>query len=262
MKTELKDVTFIIPIRLDSIIRLENLIMTVKNLRKYFNTNITILEASNYSNGFIPKLLGKDVKYIFIEDRDKVFYRTKYLNYMSTSTDTPYIGIWDSDIIIHQQQIIDSITHLRSKEYDIAYPYEKSFLDTGFIIRELYLQKKQISVLERHKAKMCLLYGEIMLGGAIFVNREKYAQSGFENENFYGWGPEDGERYYRWKALDYKIYRSKGELFHLTHPRDINGQLRSKPQSKKMMNELLDNVACSKKEMIEKCKELTKFENQ
>ena len=43
-----------------------------------------------------------------------------------------------------------------------------------------------------------------------------------ENEDFYGWGLEDGERHYRWLSFGYRIYRSEGCLFHLSHPRDQN----------------------------------------
>ena len=56
MKTDLNDTTFIIPIRLDSIIRLENLILTVDCIQSFFNTNIIILEASSYRNDIIPSL--------------------------------------------------------------------------------------------------------------------------------------------------------------------------------------------------------------
>ena len=55
---------------------------------------------------------------------------------------------------------------------------------------------------------------------------------GMENENFYGWGPEDWERYDRWKNLGYRVRMIDGVLFHLTHPRDMNGQHNSEEQRK------------------------------
>jgi hypothetical protein len=65
------------------------------------------------------------------------------------------------------------------------------------------------------------------LGGAFLISKEKYKLSGFENETFYGWGVDDGERYHRWMIFHFSAYRSKGALFHLSHPRDINGTMRS-----------------------------------
>lgn len=48
------------------------------------------------------------------------------------------------------------------------------------------------------------------VGGAIFVQTNKYLQAGMENEDFYGWGLEDGERHYRWLSFGYRIYREWG----------------------------------------------------
>ena len=73
MKTDLKDVTFMIPVRIDSIIRLENLISVVQYLSRHFDCRIMILEADAYNNGIIKKLLGPKIEYHFIEDYDSTF---------------------------------------------------------------------------------------------------------------------------------------------------------------------------------------------
>ena len=62
--------TFMIPVRLDSVVRLENLILSVQSLLRYFDTNIMVLEAASYRNGIIQKMLGKKIQYLFLEDRD------------------------------------------------------------------------------------------------------------------------------------------------------------------------------------------------
>jgi len=249
MKTDIKDMTFLIPIRVDSIVRLENLILSVQTLQKNFNTHITVLEAANYSNGIIAKMLGIQVEYLFVEDKDPVFYRTKYLNIMTRQSFTPYVGIWDADVIIPKEQILDSIEKLR-QGVEIAYPYDGHFYDTSNVIRELYTQNKSIKFLERNKDKMSLIYGSNMKGGAMFVNREAYIKAGMENERFYGWGPEDFERYERWKILDLKIYRSEGPLFHLTHSRGSNSTFRSMEQSINTNKELSITRFSSKVELL------------
>ena len=50
MRIDLTDTTFIIPVRIDSMIRLENLLMSVDSIVRYFRTRILILEASSYQN--------------------------------------------------------------------------------------------------------------------------------------------------------------------------------------------------------------------
>ena len=80
MRIDLTDTTFIIPVRIDSMIRLENLLMSVDSIVRYFRTRILILEASSYQNEIIPSLIKDDtVKYTFLVDIDPVFYKTKYL---------------------------------------------------------------------------------------------------------------------------------------------------------------------------------------
>jgi hypothetical protein len=230
MKTELRDMTFIIPIRVDSMVRLENLILTVDCIQENFNTHIIVLEAATYNNGVIQALL-KDIIYKFVEDKDPVFHKTKYLNMMAKTVKTYFIAIWDVDVILEKRQIEDSIQQLREGNYDVAYPYNGNYMDTSSILRNHYWIHRDIEFLKKHKEKMKSLYsveGVIgAVGGAVFTKTKKYLHSGMDNEAFYGWGLEDGERHYRWLELGYKIYRNKGCLFHLSHPRDLNGMFRS-----------------------------------
>lgn len=112
------------------------------------------------------------------------------------------------------------------------------------------MKRKDIRFLKRNTAKMGLIYGKNMRGGAIFVNRKKYIESGMENEEFYGWGPEDFERYTRWKILDYKIYLVPGCLFHLSHSRGHDSMFRSHEQLKDTNNAFLKTKYSSKNEIL------------
>ena len=56
------------------------------------------------------------------------------------------------------------------------------------------------------------------VGGAYIVNKSEYIKLGSENENFYGWGPEDIERVNRMYVYGMPIFRSNGEMYHLWHP--------------------------------------------
>lgn len=255
MKTNLKDTTFIIPVRLDSVIRLENLVLTVDCIQKDFDTNIIVLEAASYSNGIISCLL-KDIDYWFVEDKDPIYHRTKYLNMMAKSVKTDIISLWDTDIILEAEQIWDSVQQLRENNYDVVFPYNGDFLDTSDILRNHYWKHRDIEFLKKHKDKMNSLYtvdGIIgALGGAIFLKTGNYLSCGMDNEDFYGWGLEDGERYYRWLEYDYRIYRSKGCLFHLYHPRDLNGTFRSENHHQKALHDFNEILNYGKEELKKK----------
>ena len=245
--------TFMIPVRFDSIIRLENLVLSVNYICRNFNTNIIVLQAAKYDNGYVKKLLGNKVTYRFIEDFDNVFYRTKYLNYMTLMTNTPYISIWDADVVIPKEQLVKAVDEL-DKGADVVYPYDGHFYDTTSIIRELYLTHPSIKILERNRDKMYMRYGNKMTGGAIFVNRDAYISSGMENVDFYGWGPEDGERYMRWEKLGCKISVIKGHLFHLTHERGNDSKFRSFNQMLATNMELAKLCKSSKEEILDDVK--------
>jgi len=95
-------------------------------------------------------------------------------------------------------------------------------MDTSPILRRLYLEDGKMEVLEGNIKKMKAMYAPYPVGGAFLASRQSYIDSGLENENFYGWGLEDGERYYRWMSQGYKVRRVKGALFHLSHGRGMN----------------------------------------
>lgn len=106
-------------------------------------------------------------------------------------------------------------------------------------------------MLEDFKKMMFAPYGPGMRGGAFLVNARAYRASGMENLNFYGWGPEDWERYERWSNLGYRIGYAKGCLFHLSHPRDLNGYHNSS-QQKMFSYYVKDTTLFSSKEEIQK----------
>ncbi|MGM0504295.1 MAG: galactosyltransferase-related protein, partial [Bacteroidota bacterium] len=70
MKIDLSDVSFIIPVRLDSIDRLENIEMCCSHLLKKFDTQIMILEGAAYNNKMLYRLLSNRVEIIFVKDSD------------------------------------------------------------------------------------------------------------------------------------------------------------------------------------------------
>lgn len=150
MRIDLTDTTFIIPVRIDSMIRLENLLMSVDSIVRYFRTRILILEASSYQNEIIPSLIKDDtVKYTFLVDKDPVFYKTKYLNILAKQVDTPLVCIWDADVILDHLQILDAVKQLRTRTSDVAYPYDGNFLDTSDILREHYWLHRDLDFREK-----------------------------------------------------------------------------------------------------------------
>ncbi len=218
MRKNLTDVTFIIPVRIDSQERKENIIRVIDFIKTHFDTLITVLEADNKEVVF-HKLIDEK---IFIEDSDPVFYRTKYLNQMIKRCKTPHVAVWDTDVIIEPEQIVDALSKLRTGEAEFAFPFDGRFMNVPSIIRELFFINCDIDVLKQNIYLLNTAYGNASVGGAFFANIQTYIKTGMENENFYGWGMEDMERVKRWEISGCNIYRTPGPLFHLYHPRKQN----------------------------------------
>ncbi len=253
-KTDLKDVTFLIPLRLDSIERLENLVMVVEFLSDNFDTNIHVLEATKFNNKILSKILPERVDITFTVDYDPIFYRTHYINQMVMKCDTPYVAIWDADVIVSKEQIMEAVTLLRNNEFDFVLPYKNKFMDTSEIIRALYYEDRDFNVLVHNEAKMKSVYNPNPVGGGFFANRQTYIKAGLENKKFYGWGTEDGERVKRWTILGYKIEQLTGVIYHFTHRRFLNSKFHATEQQSIKFAEWLNVVNMSKQQLKEEVK--------
>jgi predicted glycosyltransferase involved in capsule biosynthesis len=182
------------------------------------------------------------INYHFVQDNDPIFYRTYYINILAKEVRTPYLGVWDTDVICPFEQLNKAIEILQNNEADFVYPYDKLFLDTSEILRRLFLKYGDISFLLKNTKKMKEMYPPNPLGGAFLANMKAYRESGFENESFYGWGLEDGERYHRWGKQGYRIKRVPGPLFHLSHGRGINSTFHDADQNINKRRELMNVV--------------------
>jgi hypothetical protein len=106
---EFLNTTFIFLVRLDTIDRLENILTVIKFLLQNFETNIVVLECASFNNGLLEKVLNKTIQYSFQEDPDPILFRTKYLNQMIQSVETPFVAVWDTDVIVPASQIVEAV---------------------------------------------------------------------------------------------------------------------------------------------------------
>jgi len=218
-----KDVTFIIPIRVDSEDRTTNLRLIIEYINEYFITKILVLEADVKERFF-----NTSIKKIFKYDSNPIYHRTKYLNEMINQTNSPYIAVWDTDVLIESIQIQRAIEILRKKQATMVLPYDGRFFNVPKILKTLYIKTMDLSILKENIEIMHLAYGRFSVGGAFLVDRKDYLAAGKENENIIGWGPEDFERVKRFEILGYKVINIEGPLYHLHHPRGKNSWFASK----------------------------------
>lgn len=223
-KYDLMDVTFTIPVRVDSPERARNIETVVKYLNNYFHTNIIIGEES--SAPILHNLTHFGCEYIHYQTNDPMMRRTHILNQLAKLATTDIIVNYDTDVILSLPQYINSAKLISAGGADMVYPYDGNFYaveDQGDIDR--FVSTLSIDAISSDKLR---LIRSDSVGGAIFWNKASFISGGMENENFVSWGFEDDERLVRFKTLGYKIMRWPGILYHLHHPPSTNSATKHK----------------------------------
>mgnify|MGYP001474990905 FL=1 len=237
MKKDLKDCTFIIPIRIESNDRLRNIITVLCYLNSVFDTNIIVKEVdtdSKFDKQALPQITEycgdvSNINYIFEQSDDPLFLREKILNEMLILTKTKVIVNYDCDMILPIDTYLESYRRIMEDESDMIYPYGEgrgylSKVNTTDTLVSDFLNDDDydLSILKRSSVPDNAGYGWIQ-----FLSRDVYFEGGMENENFMGSAPDDYERHHRFKTLGYRVHRINSEVFHLEHARGMN----SYPQS-------------------------------
>lgn len=213
--TDLNDVTILIPVRIDSPDRSNNLDLVIEFIRANFKTKIYVLEADKqkqYFNRSVDKM-------IFAEDFDPIFHHTKYRNFLINEADSDNIILWDADMLISPDQILDAVKRIRKNGLSFLIPYDGRVFKVDPILKEVYTKSKNLDVFYQNHEKMNLMYGYFSVGGIFAVNRNEFMKLGQENESFYGWGPEDADRVKRWEIMGRDVIKVPGPAYHLHHPR-------------------------------------------
>lgn len=248
-KTAFQDVTIVIPLRIDSEERKQNIDALLAYLSALPELRVVILEAApSKQYNLIKKYF--QVTSFFEPDTDPVFYRTYYINRLLETVTTPIIGVWDADVYVPYAQMEAAVQQIRSGNAVLSYPYDGRFYCLSPEQSRVYRRQLLSGVAAgRPEAPDNLPFWPDSVGGAFFVDRTRYLEAGGENEYFYGWGAEDRERFCRITSLDRPVMRVDGPLFHFYHPDGGNSHFADSAAERRNRQEL-EIVACLKKEEI------------
>lgn len=217
-KIDLTDVTFIIPVCIESDDRYRNAKSVLGYLNHHFNTNVIIhevfLEGSKLD--FLNSLENLKIKHIQQKSKLEYYHRTRQLNEMLDTVETPVVSNYDIDVILPVQSYISSRDLIVNKAADIIYPYGEGeyqkMVPTDFdrINFDVRFEESQLVDFDKWSAKC---------GHCFFADTKKYRLIGGENENFIAYGPEDAERYHRFSKLGLKVSRINDWVYHFEHSR-------------------------------------------
>lgn len=238
-KIPLKHMTFVIPFYNDHRDRVENLTANLRQLLNHFDTNVIVGEWGQQT------INAPEVKYMLFQSDSDLMHRTKMINDMIKSAKTDYVANWDTDVFISPIQIMDAV-HKLTQHFDFVYPYNGTF---NRVQRKYHLPALTDSNDVGETFSGSKFESLSSLGGAVFYNKHKFIEAGMENENMISFGPEDAERFERFKKLGYTIAFQKGEIYHLEHFKGVNS-LKTHPHINANRAERNKELAMSKTELL------------
>lgn len=225
-KLDLRDVTFMVPCRIESPDRRRNLRILVSYLRKHLHTNILICE-DNPERQDVPGIMAElglapaDYGYIHLTGNDSPFtHKAKQINVMAEAASTPVVVVQDTDVVVEPTQYVFAQHAVRGGAA-LACPFNGLFFDIAADYVpgvERHLAVGQIDLFDPRNE---MLYKN-SYGGSVFFSREVFTRYGGFNENFISWGWEDFEIYRRLERLGLRVERMWGPLLHLSHARATN----------------------------------------
>jgi len=225
-RLDLRDVTFMVPCRIESPDRRRNLRILVSYLRKHLHTNILICE-DNPDRQDVPAIMADlglsptDYGYIHLTGNDSPYtHKAKQINTMAMAATTPILVVQDTDVVVEPTQYVFAQHAIRNGAA-LACPFNGLFFDVAadYIPSvEKHLSVGQIDLFDQRNE---MLYKN-SYGGAVFFSRAVFDRLGGFNENFISWGWEDFEIYRRLERLGERVERMWGPLLHLSHARATN----------------------------------------
>lgn len=212
--------TLIIPVKIDSVERKNNVEITLKYILKNTDCKIIIKESDSEQKLFINS--DDRIRYYFEKNNTGIFHRTRLLNEMLHLVDTPAVANYDADVLLPTETYKQCEQLILEQNYDLIYPYGFEQMDQVKIFPNTYdtinfynsldLNDINITPLNKHFCR----YGHVQ-----FFKSNSYRSGFMENENYIDWGPEDEERGLRFVKLEYKVLWIRGLVFHQEHPPSI-----------------------------------------
>lgn len=226
------DLTYIMPVRIESADRLRNVITSVTYLLKTLPDAKVIVKEVDKESVFaeqalpvIEKHVDKskaNLLHVFEKSESDLFHKTRILNDLIEMAPTSIICSHDVDVVYPLKSHVMAYNVIKQGQCDVVYPYgcgvyqyQVTYPDN--IFQKFLASDFDIRVFENHMRSE-----SSTIGWTQFYRRKTVIQAGWWNENFLSWGAEDCEFYYRMNALGNKVSRVEGPIWHLEHGRTHN----------------------------------------
>ena len=172
INNKLTDVTFVIPVRIDSPLRTRNLDVLIDFLLRNFDSKILVMETDSCQRYFAKKRDSR-LQYFFEEDTRPVFHHTRCMNLLYRKVDTPVIAGWDVDALVSPEQIVDTVEQVRRGNAVMGLAYDGYMYCTTAELARIYQDTQNFDVLIQKTGDLHTMCGDLSTGGAFIVDAKK-----------------------------------------------------------------------------------------
>lgn len=225
------DLTFIIPIRVDTEDRIHNCSTVLRFLEKNFPlSEVLLIEQADVSCTDDLASHFANVKKFFDHNTGR-FSRSNAMNLGISLATRPYICMYDSDILIHPMAIYRSVMILKSRITRIVIPFNMIFADVSGKLKEEISKNLDVGRFGRISSLAAIpdnadLKIRILNGGILLADRNVIALEGGFNKKMISYGWEDTEFFKRFDKLGYYSFMlSEFSLVHLDHRRGPDSKI-------------------------------------
>lgn len=228
------NLTFMIPVKLESEDRVRNLKTVLTYLLSKFDAKVMVQEhdkVNRFTKLVMPYLnnrlgpISHRLEYTFDKQTEPYFHKTKVLNNMLLRSDTEVVCNYDTDVILPIDSISKSYEAIKSNVVDAVYPYgvgayQKAVNYTSDLFETFTTSKMED--IDIFKLQEYSNTSSSTVGWCQFIRRKNYINSFMMNENFAAWGPEDCELFYRLNVMGNRVGRVNNYVYHLEHTRSTD----------------------------------------
>ena len=222
------NLTFLIPVKLESEDRVRNLKTVLTYLLTKFDAKIQVQEhdvenrftklVMPYINERFGPIIHR-LEYTFDQQTEPYFHKTKVLNDMLLRSDTEVVCNYDTDVLLPETTYHSAYNAIMNGDCDAVYPYGCGVYQKAITYSEDTFNKFIKSDMDLTSLHPYANLSNSTIGWCQFIRRTNYINSFMMNENFHAWGPEDSELYYRLNILGNRVGRVNDYVYHLEHSR-------------------------------------------
>jgi hypothetical protein len=238
MKISLPDVDVVVPVRIDTDDRLDNLATVLAYLRTAFDgLRVTVLEHDSETRAHdVAARYGASCEFF---ESAGCFHKSRVLNLGVALAERPYVLIYDCDVLCLPAALGEARRLLVSGAQDFVYPYNGLLLEIardsvtrafedgdrgkGSVALLATLPQRVADRSAKLPAAVQFLHGsaeEPSSGAALMANRRRLLLAGGYNENIVSYGCEDTELATRLMTLGERVTWIDGySAYHIAHRR-------------------------------------------